>query len=294
MNKSYEHWESQFLNDMVIKFEFAGNDAVAFKQRLLLDNSLKNQSELSKELQKNEKYQFSSNTLRDCWLNNVYRTLKKHGFDYQDEDHPNGKYGKAWESVRKWLKTEIFPEYIETVAPRTTIEIWQELWEKSEDSSNIYIKEFISDKITASESNLSHLGLKTKRWNNPQANCQSFSIGSKINYHIKLRDDGYLIVAEKFASGEVCCLAPSFLSPTFPVWGTLILPKDKDDPFEVEAPIGYEEIIAVFSQEEPELGWLPQPKDEPLELETEHLESLLNHVNKNNCQLMRYKYLIKA
>ena len=140
MNKSYEHWESQFLDDMVIKFEFSANDAVAFKQRLLLDNSLKNQSQLSKELQKNEKYTFSSNTLRDCWLNNVYHTLKKHGFDYQDEDNPNVKYAKAWESVRKWLKEEIFPEYIENIAPRTTIELWQELLNKAENNSDISLE----------------------------------------------------------------------------------------------------------------------------------------------------------
>lgn len=294
MNKSYQHWESQFLDAMVIKFEFSGNDGVAFKQRLLLDNSLKNQSQLSKELQKNEKYQFSSNTLRDCWLNNVYRTLKKHGFDYQDEDNPNGKYDKTWESVRKWLQEEIFPEYIENIPPQTTIEIWQELWEKSEDSNNIYIQEFTSDQKSGSEGNLPHLGLKTKTWNNPQADCPSFFIDSKVNYHVKLNHDGYLIVAEKFASGEICCLAPSLLSPSFPAWGTLILPKDKDDPFVVQPPIGYEEIIAVFSQEKPQLDWLPKPEDEPLELQTEHLASLLNHVKKNNCQLMRYKYLITA
>ncbi|NER06981.1 MAG: DUF4384 domain-containing protein [Okeania sp. SIO3C4] len=286
MNKSYEHWESQFLDDMVIKFEFSGNDAVAFKQRLLLDNYLKNQSQLSKELQENKTYKFSSYTLKDCWSNNIYSKLKKHDFDYQDEDNLNGKYDKTWESVRKWLKEEIFPEYIENLPPQTIIEIWQELWEKSEDSSNIYIKEIASDKKYASESNLLHLGLKTKTWNNPQADCPSFSIGSKINYHVKLSHDAYLIVAEKFASGEICCLAPSDLSPGFPAWGTLILPKDKDDPFVIQPPIGYEEIIAVFSQEKPQLDWLPKPEDKPLELQTEHLASLLNHVNKNNCKLM--------
>lgn len=294
MNKSYEYWESPFLDDMVIKFEFSGNNEVAFIQRLLLDNSHKDWSKLSSGLQKNEKYEFSSSTLRDCWHKKIYPVLKKHNFDYQDEDNPNAQYQKTWEGVRKWLKEEIFPEYIENLPPQTTIEIWKELWKQSEDSSNIYIKESASDKKSASENNLPHLGLKTKTWNNPQADCPSFSIGSKINYHVKLSNDGYLIVAEKFASGEICCLAPSLLNPTFPAWGTFILPKDKDDPFVVEPPIGYEEIIAVFSQEEPQLDWLPKPEDEPLELQTEHLASLLNHVNKNNCQLMRYKYLITA
>ena len=194
-------------------------------------------------------------------------------------------------------------------------ELWEELWGKSRDSSNISIEKTypsenssnISIEKTASESEVdvsnlgivgvaAHLGISTKKWNpSPQPDYQSFSIGSEIKYSFYLQKDGYLIVAEKCASGEIYCIAPSFLSPAFPVrWGTLILPKDKDDPFVVQPPIGYEEIIAVFSQEEPQLNWLPKPEDEPLELQTEHLASLLNHVKKNNCQLMRYKYLITA
>ncbi|NES64732.1 MAG: DUF4384 domain-containing protein [Okeania sp. SIO2D1] len=186
-------------------------------------------------------------------------------------------------------------------------EIWEKLWKEweksgddtnisiekidsSEDSTNIYIEE------SASEINASHLGISSSKWNpKPQPNWPSFSVGSKINYQFRLNNSGYLIVTEKFASGEIYCIAPSVLSPPFPVpWGTLILPKDKDDPFVIQPPIGYEEIIAVYSKEEPQLDWLPQPEDEPLELQTENLASLLNHVKKNNCQLMRYKYLITA
>ncbi|NEQ38718.1 MAG: DUF4384 domain-containing protein [Okeania sp. SIO3I5] len=288
MNKSYEYWESEFLNAMVIKFEFSGNNELAFIQRLLLDNSHKDWSQLSSELQKKENYKFSSNTLRDCWHKKIYPMLKKYGFDYQDGDNPDGKYQKTWEGARKWLKEEIFPKYIENLRPQTTIEIWKKLWEKSEDSSNIYIKEYTS------ENYLPHLGIKTKTWSSPKPDYLSFSIGTKINYHVKLSNDGYLIVAEKFASGEIYCIAPSVLSPSFPAWGTLILPKDKDDPFVVEPPIGDEEIIAVFSKKEPQLDWLSQLEDEPLELEKKHLESLLNYVNKNNCHLMRYKYSITS
>ena len=288
MNKFYEDWESKFLDAMVIKFEFSGNNEVAFIQRLLLDNSHKDWSQLSSELQKNEKYEFSSNTLRDCWHKKIYPVLKKHGFDYQDGDNPNAKSQKTWESVRKWLKEEIFPEYIKTEIPT---DLWKELWEKSEDSGNIYIEEYTS------ENYLPHLGLKTKiknkTWSSPKADCPSFSIDTMINYHVKLSNSDYLIVAEKFVSGDICCLAPSSISPAFPMSpGILTLPKD--DRFKLTGPIGYEEIIAVCSQEKPQLDWLPQPEDEPLELQAEHLESLLNYVNKKNCQLMRYKYLITA
>jgi len=166
-------------------------------------------------------------------------------------------------------------------------ELWQQLWEKSEESSNIAIQQ------SSSEIQLPHLGIAVKgQWNpNPQPDCPSFPIGSQINYQFILNNPGYLIVTEKFASGEIYCLSPSNLSPNFPAsWGKLVLPKG--DVFTVQLPIGYEEILAIFSQDQPQLEWLPQPQDDPLELQTKHLADLLNHVNQNHCEVMRHKYLI--
>lgn len=168
-------------------------------------------------------------------------------------------------------------------------ELWQQLWEKSEETSNIAIQQ------SSAEINLPHLGIAVKgQWNpNSQPDCPSFAIGSKIKYKFLLNNSGYLIVTEKFASGEIYCLSPSKFSPDFPAsWGTLVLPKGNDDVFTVQLPIGYEEILAIFSQDKPQLEWLPQPQDEPLELQTKHLADLLNHVQQNQCEVMRYKYLI--
>ena len=134
MNKSYKHWESQFLDDMVIKFEFSGNDAIAFKERVLFKNAAKNEGQLSKRLQKEKG--FSDYTLRDCWSKKIYGVLKKYGFDYKDKNNPNGKYDKTWEAVRKWLHEEIFPQYIEEIKPETSIELWQELWTQAKNSPN--------------------------------------------------------------------------------------------------------------------------------------------------------------
>lgn len=168
-------------------------------------------------------------------------------------------------------------------------ELWQQLWEQSEESNNILVQE------SSSKTNLPHLGIAVSgKWKpNPQEDCPSFPIGSKINYQFNLNNRGYLIVTEKFASGEIYCLAPSKLSPDFPAnWGRFILPKD--DIFTVNPPIGYEEILAIFSQDKLQLNWLPQPQDEPLELQINHLADLVNYVKKNKCNLMRYKYLITS
>ncbi|MEG4575300.1 DUF4384 domain-containing protein [Microcoleus sp. N3A4] len=290
MNKNYKYWESQFLAQKVRDFGFSGQAAIAFERRLLEENHVKNDSTLSGELQEEYPLLFSINTMRDSWHKTIYPALQEHGFDYYDENkNPNGKYKKSWEGVRKWLLEAIFPEYIKTTPSQTSIELWQELWEKSEDSSNISIEE------SSSKNDIPHLGVAVIGVFEPnlQPDWPSFRIGSQIMYQLKLNNRGYLIVAEKFASGEIYCLAPSKLSSAFPVpWGRLVLPKN--DVFTVQPPMGYEEILAVFSQDKPQLNWLPQAEDDPLELQTEHLADLLNHINQNKCEVMRYKYLITS
>ncbi|MGB3511759.1 MAG: hypothetical protein WBA93_21480 [Microcoleaceae cyanobacterium] len=138
MNKYYQHWESQFLAHLVKELHFYGNDAVAFKERLLSDNELKNSKELKKKLI--DKYYFSENTLKDCWSKTIYPALIKYGFNCEDKNTFNGKYNKTWKGVRKWLEEKIFPEYIENIAPQTTIELWQELLTKAENNSDISLE----------------------------------------------------------------------------------------------------------------------------------------------------------
>lgn len=284
MNKSYLQWESQFLDDMVIKFGFSGNTAIAFKHRLLDCYSDCNDKDLAEEIKgyfrvRGEEPLQPEITLRDCWIKNIYKEVTKYGFNYD----------KSWEFVRKWLREEIFPEYIKNIKPETTIELWQELWETSEESNKISVQQSLT------ENNLPHLGIAMgDEWNpNPQKNYPSFPIGSKINYHFTLNNQGYLIVIEKFAHGEIYCLAPSKLNPNFPAnWGRLILPEN--NVFTVAPPIGYEEILAILSQDKPQLNWLPQSQDNPLELQTKHLADLVNYVKENKCEVMQYKYLITS
>jgi len=140
MNKSYQQWESQFLDDMVIKFGFSGNDKTAFKYRLLDCYSDFNDKDLAEEIQgyfrvKGGIPSAPDITLRDCWIK-MYKILKEHGFDYKEKKNPDGKYDKSWEGVRKWLREEIFPEYVKNIKPETTIELWQELWTQGENSPN--------------------------------------------------------------------------------------------------------------------------------------------------------------
>lgn len=140
MNKAYQHWESQFLDEMIIEFGFSGNFQPAFKYRLLNCYSDFKDKELAEDIKgyfrvKGDIPLAPDTIFRDCWIK-IYKVLKKYGFDYKEQKNPDGKYDKSWEGVRKWLHDEKFPKYIENIKPETSIELWQELWTSAENSPN--------------------------------------------------------------------------------------------------------------------------------------------------------------
>ena len=128
MNRSYEHWENQFLDDMAIKYGFDDNHYLAFKQKLLLKNITLSNSELLTEIDKEKggNNYFPSNMIADSWNKKIYPTLEKHGFQEK----------RSVENVRKWLRFDVFDEYIKDIKPETAIELWQELWTSAENSPN--------------------------------------------------------------------------------------------------------------------------------------------------------------
>ncbi|MTJ55887.1 DUF4384 domain-containing protein [Anabaena sp. UHCC 0253] len=164
---------------------------------------------------------------------------------------------------------------------------WQELWTKAEENNIIIPAQKNDTTIQLDDLGVGVAGV----WEINKNNYPSFPIGSKIKYQFNLNGCQYLIVIEKFASGEFYCLAPSQFSPSFPVYDNwVILPHNSV--FTVQPPTGMEEIIAVFSNDKPEISWLPKSTDNPLELKEEHLADILSYVNDNNYSIVRSKYLI--
>ncbi|MTJ55886.1 hypothetical protein FJR38_26105 [Anabaena sp. UHCC 0253] len=141
MNYSYERWEKDFLNEMAIKkFSFSGNHYIAFIERLLLENEgLSNAEILNKE-----KYQFlPRNMIADSWCKKIYPKLKQYKFDYRDDnENPDGKYEKNYADVRAWLISQFFSDFVKTIPPQSSIEIWQQLWDKAEDNSQQQLQIF--------------------------------------------------------------------------------------------------------------------------------------------------------
>lgn len=290
MNYSYENWEKDFLEHIARKFGFGGNHYIAFVERLLLKNiGLSNAAILEKKKAQGEL--LPDNMIADSWSRVISPQLKQQGFKYptssdQNSNEKNTKL-KIWDAARTWLISDFFPEYLKTISPQTSIELWQELWTKAEDSNII-----IPDQENDTTLDLDDLGVGVAGvWNDNKNDCPSFPIGSKIKYQFNMNGCQYLIVIEKFASGEFYCFAPSQFSPSFPlVYDRVILPYN--NVFTVQPPTGTEEIIAVFSNDKPEISWLPKFTELPLELKEEHLADILSYVNDNNCSMVRSKYLI--
>lgn len=126
---------------------------------------------------------------------------------------------------------------------------------------------------------------------------KSVSIGSHIRFEINLESSGYLLLIQKDTSGKVYCFCPSCFAPQAQLnQGKTVLPQ-KDAPmksFKIEGEPGKEIIFAVITEEIPNLNWLPQENDEPLELKENHLSQLFNFIsNDKNCNVMYTEYEVK-
>ncbi len=126
---------------------------------------------------------------------------------------------------------------------------------------------------------------------------KSVSIGSHIRFEINLESSGYLLLIQKDTSGKVWCFCPSCFAPQTRLNdGKTILPQEDSamKSFQIEGIPGKEMILAVITQEIPNLNWLPQTNDEPLELIEYHLSQLFNWISNNkNCSVMYTEYEVR-
>ncbi|MBF2063643.1 MAG: DUF4384 domain-containing protein [Calothrix sp. C42_A2020_038] len=128
----------------------------------------------------------------------------------------------------------------------------------------------------------------------PSRYVKSVRLGSYIQFEINLETPGYLLLLQKDTAGEVWCFCPSCFAPQQHLsHGKTSLPQ-QDSPitsFPIEGTPGLEQILAVVSQDLPTLNWLPQPDDDPLQLDENHLTELIEYVNKNEeCQVLYTDY----
>jgi len=125
---------------------------------------------------------------------------------------------------------------------------------------------------------------------------KSVPVGSRIRFEIAVETQGYLLLLQKNTSGQFWCFCPSCFAPQPQLDpGKTILPQEGSPitSFPIEGAPGTEEILAVITPEEPNLSWLPQGSDDPLELTGSHLTQLLEFVNeKENYKILYTEYKV--
>ncbi|MDF5714662.1 MAG: DUF4384 domain-containing protein [Rhizonema sp. NSF051] len=135
-------------------------------------------------------------------------------------------------------------------------------------------------------------------WQIPSHYEKSVHIGSHIRFEMALETPGYLLLLQKDTLGKLSCFCPSCFAPKPKLdTGHTILPQEGSPltSFPIEGAPGTEEILAIITQEEPNLSWLPQGNDAPLELTESHLMQLLEFVyEKENCRILYTEYNIIA
>lgn len=121
-------------------------------------------------------------------------------------------------------------------------------------------------------------------------------LGSYIRFEINFDTSGHLLLLQKDTIGNICCFCPScFASQPHLSTGKTILPQEGAPmkSFLIEGEPGTEQILAILTQEPPTLHWLPQPTDDPLDLEETHLKQLIDYINQHkNHQILYTNYTV--
>jgi|GEM_PF-3102742 hypothetical protein len=102
--------------------------------------------------------------------------------------------------------------------------------------------------------------------------------GTPFHFVVNLPTSGYLILLEKNPEGQIWCLSPSVLAPPSRLdAGQVKLPLAYQDTFTTDS-VGREQIVAIITQKQLTLDWLPGKDNEPLEMQKEHLTELLEYL----------------
>ena len=134
------------------------------------------------------------------------------------------------------------------------------------------------------------------RWQSPSRYEKSVRVGSQIQFEVNFQTPGYLLLLQKDTSGQMWCFCPSCFAPQPQLdTGKTSLPQEGSPltSFPIEGSPGMEQILAIITESAPNLNWLPQGSDEPLELTENHLMQLLEFINKmENYSILYTEYKI--
>ncbi len=281
----YIDYEEDFLEAMATRFGFFGKNRFVFVTRFreqyaeLKDSSFAGEwgDVLLEDIQDSHRSD-PAIILRDR-LKVICDRIESAGCDF------NGTQRGKWKVAKCWLREEIFPQWLQENTPATSLEqCWQQLWDLAQLATEKQIKPAIVSSRSSDNLDL--------RWNQETAEYTPVPLGSWIRYQVGFQ--GYLLLLERFTSGEIWCLSPSFLAPMWPFAGdetTIPDEKAQVSALEVTGSPGWENVVVAIAPSPLKWDWLPRLEDQPLQLRGEHLRELLDFArNDNSFEWFKIKY----
>lgn len=279
---SYEEKEAEFLEAMATRFGFNGKNRLIFLKRFQEKNANSTSKDIADcyetELIEGTKNGDSDRIFRQQ-LSAICDKLKNEGCDF------NGTTKGKWQIAKCWLREEIFPQWAKEQglidSPSFTFE---QLWEKLREIATP------TEKMVPVLAGVTTLAMVPSQ----KRDRKTVPVNSDIIFEVNLDSPGYLLL-ERSPSGEVFCLCPSEYAPDLRfAAGRAVLPQPgAPDPTFCPDEVGCEQILAVIAKELPNLGWLSQGNGEVLQLDKEHINGLLEYVERTpDCQVLYSEYQV--
>ncbi|MGK7905283.1 MAG: DUF4384 domain-containing protein [Hormoscilla sp.] len=280
-HQKYENVETDFLEAMATRYGFTGKKRSVFLQRFSENNADLDDKSLAEVYAPDllgvkhddldeDACKHATTQVRDN-LKEICKKLEKEGCKFNDAT--KGK----WKIAKRWLREDVFPKWVQ--GPLTLEQLWQQLVDRARPTN--LMGPVIADNLDM--------------WS-PYQKC--VRLGSNIRFEFKLGHAGHLLLLEKATSGKVLCLCPSFLAPhpDLPD-GETVLPQEGAPikSFKITGTIGLEQLVAVMGEKLPPLNWIPQPDQQPSQLQKDHLHQLLQYLEgRSDYQVLYAEYTVTA
>jgi hypothetical protein len=295
-NPLYDKYESQFLDSVAAELGLVDDHASFFKVRS--ERRFSERYTTNTQLVKNKEflkrvYPFDYKEDNLKVLSSQAEEKLKYTFSKKIKPKItkknwtlDGKEIQDWNAFIAFLRNDYFTLWWEENKDLLT-NPWEQLWEKVNSFEGITIK----------AKTVPTLEFDGSAWGEEEEEIPTFTWNKELKYEIKSQQVGYLTLIQKYASGKLKLLSPSFLvsqphQPSqmhrFPSAKFIFLP--------LKAGImGEDWIVAIISQEKPSFSWVKVEEQKPLDLKESDLQEVLNFINQEpNCEIIGTKLRIKA
>lgn len=284
MSYQNEDVEKKFLKAMASRYGFTGKKRSVFLQRFSENNADLDDKRLAEVYAPDllgvehdnldeDACKRAATQVRDH-LKGICDRLENEGCEF------NGATKGKWKIAKQWLLETVFPEWKKNPpSPLTLEQLWDQLVDRARPTN-------LMGPVIANNLDM---------WS-PYQDC--VRLGSNIRFEFKLGHGGHLLMLEKATSGKVYCLCPSFLAPrSYLPDGETVLPQEgaRLKSFKITGNIGIEQIVAVMGENLPPFKWIPQPDKQPLLLQKDHLDDLLQYLEgRSDYQVLYAEYTVTA